>query len=44
MKTGTVILVVIAGVALILYHQWYTSGAAQNCSFIDTLLHKCGAS
>lgn len=41
MKVG---LWVILGVSVIAYYTYWVSGAASNCSFIDTLLHKCGAS
>lgn len=44
MKTGHLGLIIVAGVALVLWFQYRSSGAAANCGFLDTLLGKCGTS
>lgn len=44
MKNGHIVLLVVVGFALVLWFQYRSSGAASNCSFLDTMFGKCGSS
>ena len=44
MKKEHVGLVVVGGFVALAYFTWWISGSATNCGFIDSILHKCGAS